>query len=122
MRRSGATLIEVLVSIFVMGVGLIALLVLFPLGAVTMGQPIQAERCAHAAANADAIGQLQGIRKGSQIIVKDVLPQPPVIVDPFGNPDPANSSGGRMPAADPDGPSYAVLVDPAGSRAMSFQP
>ncbi|MBI3409450.1 MAG: prepilin-type N-terminal cleavage/methylation domain-containing protein [Planctomycetes bacterium] len=109
MRRSGATLIEVLVAIFVMGVGLIALLVLFPLGALRMAQAIQDEYCAQAAANADAVGQFQGIRNGSQIIV-------PLVPDPFNNP------GGGLTPADPDGPSYAVLVDPSGWRAMSFQP
>src|SRR5438477_55497 len=51
MNRSGTTLIEVLVAIFVMGIGLIALLVLFPLGAlqgfpkaVVAGSPNTIER------------------------------------------------------------------------------
>jgi len=60
--RSGTTLIEVLVAIFVMGIGLIALLVLFPLGALRMAQAIQDEYCARAAANADAVATLQRIR------------------------------------------------------------
>ena len=40
-RRRGATLLEVLVAIFVMGIGMLALLALFPLGVLTMRQAIQ---------------------------------------------------------------------------------
>ena len=41
-RRDGATLVEVLVAIFVMGIGLLALLALFPLGVLTMEASIRA--------------------------------------------------------------------------------
>ena len=37
-RRRGITLVEVLVAIFIMAIGLLALLTLFPLGALRMGQ------------------------------------------------------------------------------------
>ena len=53
-RRSGITLIEVLVAIFVMGIGCIALLVLFPLGALTMAQGIRDDRSAQATVQASA--------------------------------------------------------------------
>jgi hypothetical protein len=53
--RSGATLIEVLVSIFVMGIGLLALLVLFPLGALNMAQAIRFDRASHVAQNGAAL-------------------------------------------------------------------
>ena len=36
-HRSGVTLTEVLVAIFIMGIGLLSILVLFPLGALTLG-------------------------------------------------------------------------------------
>ena len=61
-RRSGATLLEVLVAIFVMGIGLLALLVLFPLGALRMWEAIQADRIAQAARMASGIGTSQGVR------------------------------------------------------------
>ena len=51
-RRPGITLLEVLIAIFVMGIGLLALLVLFPLGALTMAQAIRDDRCAQAAQQA----------------------------------------------------------------------
>jgi type II secretory pathway pseudopilin PulG len=46
MNRSGITLVEVLVAIFIMGIGLLALLTLFPLGAISMAQQVQADRAA----------------------------------------------------------------------------
>src|SRR5262249_30557160 len=61
-RRAGVTLIEVLVSIFIMGVGLLALLTLFPLGALTMAQAVKDQRCAEAAANAEAIAIYRDMR------------------------------------------------------------
>jgi hypothetical protein len=54
-RRCGVTLTEVLVAIFVCGLGLMALMTLFPLGALNMAQAIKDDRCGHAAANASAI-------------------------------------------------------------------
>jgi prepilin-type N-terminal cleavage/methylation domain-containing protein len=43
-RSRGITLTEVLVAIFIMGIGLLALLSLFPLGALTMAQAIKDDR------------------------------------------------------------------------------
>src|SRR3954469_13698210 len=51
MLRRGTTLIEVLIAIFIMALGLIALLTLFPIGAVQMARAIQDERAAQVAAN-----------------------------------------------------------------------
>jgi len=53
--RTGATLTEVLVAIFVMAIGLLALLTLFPLGALSMAQAIKDNRTAHSGKNAFAI-------------------------------------------------------------------
>ena len=54
-RRPGVTLTEVLVALFVMAVGMIALLVMFPLGAQQIAQAIKDERSAQAANNADTL-------------------------------------------------------------------
>ncbi len=54
-RRPGVTLIEVLAAIFITGVGLMALLTLFPLGALSMAQAVKDDRTGHAHANAQAI-------------------------------------------------------------------
>src|SRR5260221_187297 len=110
-RRAGATLVEVLVAIFVMSIGLIALLVLFPLGALRMAQAIQDARCADAAANATAVSIAQNVRTDSSAIndgISDVLN------------DPGKFDGTPWPKADVDGPSYPVLIDPSGVRAMAF--
>jgi Tfp pilus assembly protein PilV len=55
MRRTGTTLIEVLMAIFIMALGLVALLTLFPLGALNMARAVQDERAAQAAANATSL-------------------------------------------------------------------
>jgi Tfp pilus assembly protein PilV len=62
MKRCGVTMTEVLVSIFVMAIGLISLLALFPIGALTMAQSIKDSRTAQAAANAFAVAEALGIR------------------------------------------------------------
>src|SRR5437660_11496786 len=54
-HRPAATLVEVLVAIFVTAIGLLALLTLFPLGALSMAQAIKDDRTAHSAKNANAI-------------------------------------------------------------------
>ena len=50
-RRTATTLTEVLVAIFIMGIGLMAILSLFPLGAVRWRR-LKDQRSAEAAANA----------------------------------------------------------------------
>lgn len=52
MPRRATTLIEVLIAIFVMALGLISLLTLYPLGAAQMARSVQDERAAQLAANA----------------------------------------------------------------------
>lgn len=52
-HRPGVTLTEVLVALFVMAIGMIALLTLFPLGAMQLSQAIKDDRTTQAANNAD---------------------------------------------------------------------
>src|SRR5438093_7745538 len=66
--RTGATLTEVLVAIFVMAIGLLALLTLFPLGALSMAQAIKDDRTAHAAKNAFAISQALSFQSDPTIL------------------------------------------------------
>lgn len=98
LRRSGVTLIEVLVAIFVMGLGLITLLALFPLGALTMAQAIRDERCASAAQNATALAIIKDLRHDPQVSAL------------FSNPQ----LGNQYVNAPNNGPSYPVYVDPMG--------
>jgi hypothetical protein len=53
--RPGVTLTECLVAIFVCGLGMMALMTLFPLGAMNMAQALKDDRCGHCAGNAAAI-------------------------------------------------------------------
>lgn len=55
--RAGVTLVEVLVAIFIIGVGLLALLTLFPLGALELAQAIKDDRAATIAAEAQVLGE-----------------------------------------------------------------
>ena len=52
--RRGVTLTEVLVALFVMALGMLALLTLFPLGAMQIGQALKDDRTAQSALEADA--------------------------------------------------------------------
>ena len=53
----GVTLLEVLAAIFVMGIGLLALLTLFPVGALTMADAIEDSRAGAIAAQATAFSR-----------------------------------------------------------------
>jgi len=104
-RRSGVTLIEVLVSIFVTAIGLLALLALFPVGAFSMANAIKNGRCVQASINATAFAKFANIANDSQITSNNL----------FTNPDPI-ASGGSLPQipANFTGASYPVYVDPVG--------
>jgi prepilin-type N-terminal cleavage/methylation domain-containing protein len=56
-RRPGITLIEVLFAIFIVGVGLLALLTLFPLGVLELAQDIRDDRAGKLAIDAVALGE-----------------------------------------------------------------
>src|SRR3954452_21010406 len=90
-HRPGVTLIEVLITIFIMGIGMLALLALFPLGAVSMAQALKDDRVTSAAINADSLALAWDIRHDATV-----------------------SSGFTtgLPATYA-GPSYPVYVDPA---------
>src|ERR1700677_250755 len=74
--RRGVTLMEVLVAIFIMGIGMLAMLVLFPLGVLRMGLAIQNDRCAQACRMATAIANTQQVRN-DPVVVCDTPIIPP---------------------------------------------
>lgn len=53
-RRPGLSLTEVLVALFIMGIGAVAVLTLFPLGALNMAQALRDDRTTQAATQAGA--------------------------------------------------------------------
>src|SRR5262245_56739736 len=95
-RRHGVTLMEVLVAITIAGVGLLALMTLFPLAAFEMSTSVLKDRAGHNKHNFAAIANLFGVR------------QDPTIQLAMTNPAP-----GTLPQISA-GPSYAVYVDPIG--------
>jgi hypothetical protein len=111
--RSGTTLVEVLVAIFVMGIGLLALLTLFPLGALNMAQAIQDDLATHAQGNAHALAEALDLRNDANV------------VGAYNNPDPGGTYGVKaLTAANYpgyDGPSFPVYVDGYGALALSAQ-
>jgi prepilin-type N-terminal cleavage/methylation domain-containing protein len=112
LRRPGMTLMEVLMAIFVMGIGLLSVLAMFPLGASTMARAIKDDRAGHAAANAKAIGNAQNVRFDPTFLQKndprDVTGKTKMWL--FDNPDPTKG----FTNAAPYGPSYTVVVDSVG--------
>src|SRR5579862_7048464 len=100
--RSGVTLLEVLVSIFIMGIGLLSLLTLFPAGAVKMTQAMKDARCAEAGNNARCVCFSQNIMHDPNVL-------------------PLFYTGGGAVGGPTDlrtlnwnGPSWPVFVDPIG--------
>jgi type II secretory pathway pseudopilin PulG len=107
--RKGTTLIEVLVAIFVAAIGLLGLLALFPLGALSMNQAIRDSRAAQAAANATAIAETMQLGNDSSVTT--------YFVAPGGN---WGALGLAQPTADQ--PGFPVYVDPIGANSSSVVP
>jgi hypothetical protein len=93
-QRRALTLVEVLIAIFVMGVGMLAILVLFPVGALNMARAVRDDRAAHASANASAVAIMWDLRHDATVAAS--LNQTPA---------------GCLPPI-PDGPGYPIFVDP----------
>jgi hypothetical protein len=102
-RRNAITLVEVLAALFIVGIGMISLMTLFPLGALTMTEAIKDGRSAQASANATAMAQLLDYS-----IRNDQGRSPSPVYT-------AMTTGLR----DTNGPSYPVYVDPIGYVSMS---
>jgi uncharacterized protein (TIGR02598 family) len=60
--RRGLSLTEVLIAIFIMAIGMISLLALFPIGMIRMAQAIRTNRVATSAANAQSLLELHAVR------------------------------------------------------------
>lgn len=115
-RRSAVTLIEVLVSIFIMGIGLLALLTLFPLGSLKMAQAIKDDRSAQAAANAEAAAAFWDVRH-NLLATADDSPSPGGVERMFLGP--RGWIDLRTRARGLEGPSYPIYVDPFGVLGMA---
>ena len=78
--RPGITLVEVLAAIFIMGVGLLALLTLFPLGALSMARAVRDDRAAAIAANAAATATALDLRNDPNVVAVPRRARPPGIL------------------------------------------
>lgn len=122
-RRTGTTLMEVMIATAILAIGVLAILALFPIGAVNMARAINQNRAADHAQNSDALFRLYwkrawldpnggGIRSrtdaamnSNEEMIALLDRQPPINY--------------LLPPNIPEGssqPSYPVLVDPIGCR------
>jgi prepilin-type N-terminal cleavage/methylation domain-containing protein len=134
--RAGVTLLEVLITIFVMAIGLLAVLTLFPLGALSMAQALQSDRAATAAGLAAEYAEAMDLRHDPNVIrafttapphgtdLPDDHPSPswPVFVDGFGalaNPGPIGVARPASPGISRVRPAY-VTTYPLAARWFSL--
>jgi hypothetical protein len=115
-KRTGATLVEVLVAIFIMGIGLLALLALFPLGVLNMAQAIQSDRAALCATNASSCAVALNLHRDPALV--DTVVGGVVTPGPFTNPAPGDP---KCNSATATAPSWPVFVDSVG-QAQVFGP
>ncbi|MHB1424650.1 MAG: type IV pilus modification PilV family protein [Gemmataceae bacterium] len=95
-RRPAITLMEVLITMFIMAIGMLALLVLFPVGAMSMAQALKDDRCASSASMAEQFAIAKNVRHDSLVLPYFTTqftqtlqltyngPSYPVYVDPYG--------------------------------------
>jgi hypothetical protein len=100
-RRPGLTLTEALVGMFLAAIGLIALLTLFPLGALQMGQALKDDRCTQAALQADGFMRWHWRKMLENNSTNEEYYT-------------ALTNGDGATAATAGQPSYPVFVDPIG--------
>jgi type II secretory pathway pseudopilin PulG len=104
-RRPGITLTEVLVALFIMAIGTLAILTLFPAGLITMGQALKDDRAAQCANQANAY-----MRWHWKEYVVGPRTEPYFLA--------MNNPGGsgiiQVPTGSPT-PSYPVYIDPIGA-------
>jgi hypothetical protein len=138
-RRAGLSLVEVLVALFIMALGMIALLTLFPLGALQMGQALKDDRCSQAVNAADNYMRTYW----KQYVLEQPNNPDPFITafwNPRNNPYPSYGGptvrptipGGQMPNLQsnnainvgnlPQEPSYPVFIDPRGLEGRRKNP
>ena len=110
-RRDGITLVEVLVTIFIMGIGLLAILTLFPLAALNMVRAVRDDRSGQCAQSMDGF-----FRAYWKEIVETQGASDPALFNAFDDPDGPNGIPGfpNLPPAGPFEPSYPVVIDPWG--------
>ncbi len=111
-RRPAVTLMEVLIAMFIMAIGMLALLALFPVGAVSMAQALKDDRCAYASIMSENLAIASNIRYGDVNVTTALATSLSglVYVDPYGVSypiPPLGQLGGVIPRI---APSFAVTA------------
>jgi prepilin-type N-terminal cleavage/methylation domain-containing protein len=125
-RRSGFSLVEVLVAMFIVAAGLIALMSLFPVGAVQMGKALQADRAQNTCLQADArIRELWRTQVTESLAPADPFYTALTYADDLDGPGPGPSPTGTPPipetGTNAHRTSYPVLFDPVGYDSYASQ-
>jgi len=130
-RRAGMSLTEVLVALFIMALGTIAILTMFPLGAIQMGQALRDDRTAQAATQADSFMRMYwqaNVCEPLQGVPTGAMPDSNLF-QAFTDPSTAAVNAGgtaqkqqfllavTAPGPGVVSPSYPVVVDPMGAVA-----
>lgn len=102
-RRAGLSLMEALVALFIMAIGMISLLTLFPLGAIQMGRALRDDRCAQCAWQGDGV-----VRTWWQL---EVVDKPGTEAAWFASLDPIAANPSTLPT-----PGMVIALDPIGSN------
>jgi hypothetical protein len=114
-RRTGFSLTEVIVALFVMAVGIISLLALFPVGAVQMGYALRDDRSQSTALQADA----EVRRWWRQEVVERVATTedaPFYVMDDPNDPWNPAAVPAHPVVANPAAPNYIFAVRPTGNN------
>jgi hypothetical protein len=110
-KRKGMSMAEVLVALFLLALGTIAILTMFPLGMYHMGQALKDDRTAQAAQQADASMRMYW---RMNVVEPGVSTTEPLSAA-MSNPDSGLAAAfQRGTATVTSGPSYPVCVDPMG--------
>lgn len=120
--RTGTTLMEVLIATAILAIGLLAILALFPIGAVNMARAINQNRAADHAQNSDALFRLYwkrawidpnggGVRPSGNDAAAASNEEMIVLLD-----RPRGFGATPMIPATSSQPSFIVFVDPVGWR------
>jgi len=81
-KRKGLTLLEVLISIFIMGIGMLSVLAMFPAAADMMGRAIRNYKTAEALVNAAAINDGVDFYSSYKSLMTPVFPDPTAVLGP----------------------------------------
>jgi len=111
-HRPGVTLVEVLVAILITGIGLLSLLVLFPMGALEMAQAVKDDRTGHVKHNAAAFASIDWSRIPGQV---SKLRSDPDVINAMLNPNAIPGTTTPLPY-----PAGAPLVPYPGTALVNY--